>query len=180
MAAAPSIVTKAIKGEEAWTIDWREHFRKDLSLGDPTCSGQMRGFHIVFTLRMNRSGRLQFWEDDGSIIRRNERVVHEDRTSHELLGHEIEVRAGDRLQIAQWQQDGDWIWAGAIHPIDVLREINGLFRPYLDIAVDNLKTPNGPPLKMYFSGTTPIRTLLSLYSMLINGYRPSSVLIFGD
>ena len=104
--------------ELCWTIDWGELF-----------GGEMRGFHVVFQLRVTASGTLVFWADDGCVIRRNGQIVHCDRGAHMPARSSIEVRVGDRLEVAQWQATGAWLWgawlAASAHaltpePVDLL------------------------------------------------------------
>jgi hypothetical protein len=40
--------------------------------------------------------------------------------------------------------------------------------------------PDGPPLKMYVSGHEPARTVIGIYSLILNGFRPSDVTLFGE
>ena len=173
---------QTIHGELCWTMDWRELFSGGLKFWVPRCSGEMRGFHVVFCLRIRHSGTLIFWDDDGCLIRRRGQLVHADRSAHGAARSEIRVCAGDRLQVAQWQHDGEWMWGARVAPVraDKSQTAADAFRPYLNAVEHRLREPDGPPLKMYFSGASPLRTVLSLYSMIINGYRPSSVLVFGD
>lgn len=170
-----------LQGEPCWTIDWREWFRVGLKYWTPDAGGEMRGFHVVFRIRINVSGTLVFWDDDGSIIRRNGQVVHEDRSAHPAQRNEMIVQAGDRLEIAQWQFWGAWLWGGRIVPAAVDgRAVGSELDSFLPVIGERLARPNGPSLKMYCSGNSPIRTIVSLYSMIINGYSPEEVLLFGD
>lgn len=173
---------QTIHGEPCWTIDWRELFSGGLKFWEPRRGGEMRGFHVVFRVRMRGSGTLIFWDDDGCLIRRGGQLIHSDRNAHELARSEISVSASDRLEVAQWQHDGDWMWGARLTPgvDDEPQAAADSLRPYLNAVERRLRNPDGPPLKMYFSGASPLRTVLSLYSMIINGYSPSNVLIFGD
>jgi hypothetical protein len=141
----------------------------------------MKKFHVVFRLRVEASGTLVFWDDDGCIIRRDGEVVHEDRQVHALERHELAVRAGDLLEIAKWQYHGDWIWAGRIEPapssIDADIAFFDCFRGRIGRA---LAEPNGPALKVFINAATPVRTALALHSVILNGYRPERVLVVGD
>lgn len=65
-----------IHGELCWLIDWRDFFRGGLKLWDRGLCGEMRGFHVLFHLRMNRGGRFVFWDDDSCFIRRMEDYQH--------------------------------------------------------------------------------------------------------
>ena len=144
----------------------------------------MRGFHVLFHLRAKGSGKLVFWADDGCVISRNGEVVHTDRGAHPPTRGEIDVKSGDWLQVAQWQSDREWLWgaqplaeseqAHRIAPAD------DLLRFYLSPVRERLRHPDGPPLKMYLSGGQPIRTIVALYSMLLNGYVPSKVVLFDE
>jgi hypothetical protein len=43
-----------------------------------------------------------------------------------------------------------------------------------------MKQASGPSLKMFTDGANPVRTILSVYSMVLNGYAPCKVLLFGE
>ncbi len=161
-------------------VDWRKVFSEHLRFHHPRSSGEMRGFHVVFQLRARDSGTLIFWDDDGSIIRYNGKILHEDRECHPLARHEVVVQAGDCLEIAQWQCHGDWIWAACLDLAEDFSSTLAVFSEYLPCVQERLAKPNGPPLKMYFGCEAPFRSVLCLYSMVMNGYRPSSVHIFGE
>jgi hypothetical protein len=83
-------------------LDWTETFRADANAPGRPTPGAMRGFHVVFRARVQRAGLLVFFDSDGSIIRRNGTIVHEDRQSHPVRRHELAVRLGDHLEIAHW------------------------------------------------------------------------------
>jgi len=177
----PVPTCRNIQDELCWTINWRDVFAAGLKFWSPRPSGEMRGFHVVFRLRMRSTGTLVFWDDDGCLIRRRSRLIHEDRSSHALSRSEIQVYAGDRLEIAQWQYKEEWIWAGRLAAAggEPFQDGDSLLR-YLGAVTHRLRHADGPPLKMYFAGDSPIRTVLSLYSIVLNGYTPSDVFIFGD
>jgi hypothetical protein len=80
-------------GQICWMIDWREHFRCRQVAWDGPLYGDLPEFQVIFSLRMTQSGVLRFWADDGCIVRRSGRIVHEDRDAHSLMAHEIEVEA---------------------------------------------------------------------------------------
>lgn len=177
----PPLRVRTFSGQEAWVIDWRDHFRADLQYPAVGLGGEMRGFHVVFRLRIMKGGQLVFWDDDGCIIRLSGRVVHEDREIHPLKPHALEVAKGDVLEIAQWQFNGDWLWGASLEGADVsTQDGKHVLGAYLKRVVNCLGSPNGPPLKLFFGGKTPFRTVLSVYSMLLNGYRPSEVVVFGE
>jgi hypothetical protein len=181
MTSLPEAHWQRIENEGYWAIDWRSHFRSGLAMGNPGISGEMRGFHVVFRIRVNQTGRLIFWDDDGSVIRRNDSVVHEDRSAHLLARSEIDVIEGEVLDVAQWQVVGEWIWAARIEAngSEASREIGALL-PYLDSVQRRLANPDGPPLKLYTHGRAALRAAVALYSMVLNGFAPSKVLLFGE
>lgn len=181
MPVMPQPQWESINGEPCWTIDWCQIFAAGVKRYGSQCPGEMRGFHIVFHLVIKSSGTLVFWDDDGCLIRRNGEIIHADRTSHPLERSEINVCTGDRLEVAQWQYYGSWKWgARLIRTGEIeLTEENSLLA-YLDAVWQRLEDPNGPPLKMYFSGNAPICTVLSIYSMILNGYSPEKVFVFGE
>lgn len=180
MPSIPQVEVHEIGGQCCWMIDWCKVFSHHLRVHQPSLSGEMRGFHVVFQIRVRDSGTLVFWDDDGSIIRCNGKLLHEDRECHSLVQHEIAVRAGDCLEVAQWQYHGEWIWAACLDPAEHLSTTLDIFSEYLPSVQKRLAEPNGPPLKMYFGCGAPARTVLCLYSMILNGYRPSSIHIFGE
>ena len=171
-----------LNNELCWTMNWRELFRSGIRLWNPHMCGEMRGFHVVFHLKINGSGWLTFWDDDSCIIRRNGEIIHYDRSAHPLSRHEIEVSAGDHLEVAQWQQGWDWLWGAQLHqphqntpttPTDVQLA-------YLGRVQERLQHPNGPPLKFYTDGRTCHRAVAAIYSLVLNGYVPSAVYLFGE
>ena len=177
----PRLRLEVLEGHIGWTIDWRDLFRADVKLNDPFYSGQMRGFHVVFRLGMRRTGRLVVWDDDGSIVRRNGTVVHEDRSAHARQRHELDVCAGDVLEVAQWQVGWDWLWSAYLDDGDgAALTVDGLVAPIRDAVQHRLDAPTGPPLKMFTNAASPLRVLLAIYSMVLNGYAPSGVHLFGD
>ncbi|QBD76921.1 hypothetical protein EPA93_13265 [Ktedonosporobacter rubrisoli] len=182
MSMLPQTTWGVLRSDLCLLIDWGRFFDGQLRYWGPHSSGgQMRGFHIVFRLRINESGTLVFWHDNGCIIRQNKRIVYADTTSHPLSRHTLEVKNGDDLEVAQWQQMGNWHWGARIVSSDVPSETShDLLRSYLPLVVQRLSRPNGPPLKMYFDARMPFSTVLAIYSMILNGYQPSQVLIFGD
>jgi hypothetical protein len=165
-----------------WSIDWRDFFRAGVRCHNPFQGGEMRRFHVVFRLRIHESGTLQFWDDDGSIIRQNGEVVHEDRSAHPLSPHAIEVTAGSMIEVAQWQMGWDWLWCARIQTPGSGSPLKSheYLRTYLPIVCEQLSYPSGPPLKMYTSGKVAIRTIGSLYSMVLNGYTPAGIILFGE
>jgi hypothetical protein len=181
MPSAPEPRWRLVGGEVCWTIDWREWFKRGLGLEQSHVGGEMRGFHVVFRLRVRRGGTLVFWDDDGCVIRLRGEVVHSDPAAHGPARHELEVEHGDVLEVAQWQHVGWWLWGArdagtAGHTGAHASSLS----TYLDSVVRRLHRPDGPPLKLYTSGLTPARAVACVYSLILNGYAPSKVLLYGD
>jgi hypothetical protein len=86
-------------------LDWTDFFRSDLTRAGQPTPGEMRGFHVVFRLRVHRHGLLVLSETGGSIIRRNGEVVYEQRDARPFTRHELAVHFGDRLEVAHWLHD---------------------------------------------------------------------------
>jgi hypothetical protein len=169
MPTLPEPAWTTINGDRCWTIDWSAFF-----------GGEMRGFHVVFHVKVKCNGRLVFWADDGCVIRREGQIIYSDRAGHMPARGEIDVSAGDCLEIAHWQYWGAWLWGAWVDESrpsvsDVMAELS----PYMPTVQDRLKTPNGPVLKMHTHGAAPIRALVGLYSMVLNGYAPDGMQIFG-
>jgi hypothetical protein len=177
----PQPYWEMINGELCWMVDWREFFKNGLKIGDPTLSGEMRCFHIVFRLRVACEGTLVFWDDDGSIIRRRGEIIHTDRSAHMLQRYEIQVSADDVLEVAQWQLYGGWMWgAHSASPAPHPTPATELLGSYLPQVQRRLANPNGPPLKFYTHGRSALRATVSVYSLILHGYAPSQVLLFGE
>lgn len=170
--------------ELCWMINWREVFRSGLRLWDPNpqMCGEMRGFHIVFQLVVNGSGTFIFWEDNGSLIRRNGELIHCERGALPLSRHEIEVHVGDHLEVGQWLLGGDCRWGAHLRQPDlsISTRPTDMLRTFLERVQKRLAHPNGPPLKIFTHGHTAIRTIVSIYSMILNGYVPETVHLFGE
>jgi hypothetical protein len=181
MDITPRVKVRLVDGQVCWAIDWCDFFRTGVRTYDSFHPGEMRGFHVVFRIRAIGSGTLLFWDDDGSVIRRNGEIIHEDRSAHGLTAHEVEVSLGDLLEIAQWQLGWDWMWCGRIRSTqddDAAPETE--FLRMLPTVQERLRWPNGPVLKMYTSAAQPIRTAACIYSMILNGYTPSAVHLYGE
>jgi hypothetical protein len=172
----------SLQNELCWLIDWREFFEGGLKRWTVTRGGEMRNFHVVFRIRVKISGTLVIWDDDGSIIRRRGEILHSDRSMHPATRFEIEVTAGDELEIAQWQSNGAWLWGAhqaklefpdVAHPMPI-------FEQFLHRTKKRLLRPNGPALKLFCNGNSPNRTALAVHSLILNGFRPREVLLFGE
>jgi hypothetical protein len=172
--ALPILSFRRVAGEPCWLINWCALFGAGLRRHDGHVPGEMRGFHVVFHLKVHVSGILVFWSDDGCIIRRQGTVVHADRATHPPTRDSLTVQAGDLLEIAQWQNYGDWQWGAWLLP-----SAEALV-PYLEAVQTQLMNPSGPPLKVYFGDASPLRAIAAIYSMILNGYQPSRVFVFGD
>src|SRR5262249_1092320 len=140
---------RRVHGKPSWLIDWCAFFGAGLRRHGGPLAGEMRGFHVVFHLQVHASGVLTFWADDGCIIRRNVTIGHSDRSTHPLAGQTLPVRAGDLLEVAHWQNSGEWQW-GAWLDLSV-----ETLRSSLEFVQRKLASPNGPPLKLYFGEVAP-------------------------
>lgn|GEM_PF-1596989 len=182
MPCLPELRVEVIDDHVCWQIDWRESFKRGVKWWAHNMGGEMRGFHLVFHLRLRQSGRLIFWDDDGCIIRRRGEILHADPSAHALTRHEINVQAGDVLEVAQWQFGWGWLWAArlSLGEQDHQAQPTALLQPYLAHVLGRLSQPNGPPLKLYTNGQTPLRAIVSLYSLVLNGYTPTQVYLFGE
>jgi hypothetical protein len=163
-----------------WTIDWCAFFRAGVGLPNAAMTAEMRRFHVILRVRMMADGELCFYDDDGSIVRRNGVVVHEDRTAHGPRSSTLRVRAGEELEIAQWQYNGSWIWGARITSDERPAGALDVLRPYRDLVAKRLGDPQGPPLKMYTNGAHAARVVVAVYSLVLRGYVPSAIHLFGS
>jgi len=153
-----------------WSIDFGELFR-----GDARFLGTMREFGVVFRIRVNARGKLAFSSGGRCAIRNGERCVFEGVPDSE---GSIDARAGDILDIAVAHGPVEWSWGAKIDPAaNVGWELMNLYLPHVQAR---LREPAGPPLKIFTDARDPIRTVISIYSMILNGYSPSEVDIYGD
>lgn len=181
MPVLPSFARAELEGAAVAQIDWRAFFRRAIRNEVSGASGEMKRFHVVFRLRCERSGTLVFFDDDGCVIRRDGEIVHEDRRAHAPQRHQLEVRAGDELEIAQWQFYGEWSWAARLEErAPSLEDDVALFAPFRADVERALRHPNGPVLKTFFAANAPVRAALAMYSAILNGYRPAGLQIYGD
>jgi hypothetical protein len=141
--------------------------------------GEMRDSYIVFRVRVQQGGKFVFWDDDGSIIRRKGKVIHEDRSAHAFRATKLELDAGDELEIAQWQHVGQWLW-GAEARVPSTAHNGDALNPYVPLVQRRLGGANGPPLKVFTNGRHPLRVVTSIYSLVLRGYSPSAVFLFGE
>jgi len=182
MPSLPAWKLVLIDDVPCWSLDWRDHFRSGTKRWNPYEGGELRGFQVNFRLQVPHDGRLIFWDDDGSIIRRRGEIIHEDRSAHSLQRHELQVNAGDVLDIAQWQLGWDWMWSARLEADETRDQLSGLspFRAALSEVQRQLLHPTGPPLKMYTHGKSPLCVVAGIYSMILNGYTPSAIILFGE
>jgi hypothetical protein len=188
MPVKPEVSLELLEGGWYWTINWKEFFRANIaSVAD------VRGFHTVFHLRMKYTGVL-FSKDLflSYIVRRGEEVLYENGDPRSPHLAKIRVNAGDLLEFALFQEElqdrglrREWTW-GAFLLADNLKNFSSapdpsetLF-PYLQQVQRELRDPNGPPLKIFTSCRSPIRTVVAVYSLILNGYVPSEIYLFGD
>jgi hypothetical protein len=83
--------------------------------------------------------------------------------------------------VAQWQYHRDWTWGAEVVPAaDPVGDAVGLLGPFRDAARRRLARPDGPPLKVFCSGNAPVRTAVGVLSMVLNGFAPAEVLLFGE
>lgn len=176
----PQPTCQMMQDEPCWMIDWRAFFKLGLDVWQPELCGEMRNFHVVFHLRVRQGGTLVFWDDDGCVIRRNGSVVHHDPSAHMLTRHELAVGAGDVLEVAHWQCYGGWLWGATVVPQSAAATVDDTVARYLPRVCRRLATPDGPPLKYYSHGGSPHRAIIALYSLILNGYAPSQVLLYGE
>src|SRR5215208_1684590 len=94
MPTRPLPYWRMIHDEPYWTIDWREFFKTGLKPYYESWGGEMRGFYVVFHLRIKESGRLIYWADDECVIWRNGEMIHRDHAEGPTRS-EIEVAGGD-------------------------------------------------------------------------------------
>jgi hypothetical protein len=169
-------------GDSYFDLDWTDLFRSDLSLSGRPSPGEMRGFHVVFRLRVEKGGRLAFHHTDGCIIRRNGTIVHDVRERTQPTRHELAVNYGDHLEVAHAQVSGAWIWGARWEPgtASVDHMLLEVMEPYRRKVEEALTRPNGPALKIYTTGIEPFRCALGIYSLILNGYRPAGIHVFGD
>jgi hypothetical protein len=181
MPSLPSWRFDVLDGTNCGVLDWGDIFRSDVTRPGQPIRALMRGFYVVFRLRVQHSGRLVFFASDGCIVRRNGEIVHEDRERHAVQRHEIPVRIGDRLDVAQWQSRGRWMWGARWEPVPVtLDDLLADVEPYRHLVEEALTRPEGPCVKFFSSGLHPVRCALTVYSLVLNGYRPAGIQVFGD
>lgn len=152
------------------TLDWGELFR-----GGDRYLGNMRQFGVVFRIRVNATGKLMFKSESCCAIKRGNACLF---AGVPYSGVSVDAIAGDLLDIAVAHGDQSWVWGAKIEP--VASGGADLVSTYLPLVQARLRQPNGPPIKIFTDARHPIRTVIAIYSMILNGYSPSKVYIYGD
>ena len=152
-----------------WSIDFGELFR-----GGPRFLGTMRQFGVVLRIRVNAPGKLVFASHGRCALRRGERCVFEGLPDPEGC---IDARAGDILDIAVAHGPEEWTWGAKIESAQ--NTGSELLNIHLPRVQARLRGAAGPPLKIFTDARSPIRTVVSIYSMILNGYSPSKVYLYG-
>lgn len=153
-----------------WTTNWSGLFR-----GGDKFLGTMRQFGVAFRIRVNATGKLVFTCRGRCVVRRGDSTAFEGVPASYAC---IDVETGDLLDVAVADGPDDWSWGANIEPV-----ASGgaeLINTYLPHVEARLREPNGPPMKIFTDARDPIRTVISIYSMILNGYSPSKVYIFGS
>lgn len=169
-----------------WMLNYRSFLRGDLRTEEALKGGEMRGFSIVCTIKVHASGVLHFISEDGCIIRYRGECVYSQRTLQQRIQSRIEVIAGETLEIALQHTTGEWRWYGYLLSTDMSNFTTPpdpvkTLQIYLERVQNRLLEPAGPPLKLYTSARDPLRTVLAVYSFILNGGSvPSAVYIFGS
>jgi hypothetical protein len=151
-----------------WSIDWGELFR-----GSARFLGTMRQFGVVFRIRVNGAGKLLFTSRGRCVLKAGERSFQGVPDPDGC----IEARAGDILDIAVAHGPDEWSWGARIEP--AANAGQDLITIHLPRVQARLRQPTGPPLKIFTDARSPIRTVISIYSMILNGYSPSRVYLYG-
>ncbi|MGP0073675.1 MAG: hypothetical protein ACLPWF_17300 [Bryobacteraceae bacterium] len=134
----------------------------------------MRQFGVVFRIRVNTGGKLVFASPGRCVIRQAGTSVFEGASDPEAC---VDVKAGDILEVAVAHGTEEWSWKARIEPpANAGAELKSIYLPRVEAR---LREPTGPPLKIFTDARSPIRTVISIYSMILNGYSPSKVYIYG-
>jgi hypothetical protein len=168
-----------------WVINWSDLFRLDATM--TLLPGRfMCGYSIVFRVRMKYSGVFLIVDRENALVRQHGQLLPRPQGLAPALPWTIEVSAGEELEIAQWnREEKEWLWGGAYRTSEqknaaVAPSAMELLRPYLQRVQHRLCHPEGPPLKVFTNGRTPLRVIVGIYSFILNGYVPSAVYLFGD
>ncbi len=157
-------------GHDYWTLDWGELFR-----GGDRYLGTMPGFGVIFQVRIQTAGQFAFTSGGHCEIRRGPEELYRGLP---LPDAAVAVAPGDILQIAVAHGPDDWRFGGRIEPTG--KAGTDLANVYLPRVLERLLHPDGPPLKVFTDARNPMRTVISIYSMILNGYSPKHVYIYGS
>jgi hypothetical protein len=168
------------RGHGSWLYDFHRFFQNQMGVPYRATSPQMRLRQIVLRGRAARAGRLLIWADDMAVVRRNGLVTGEKRAPGNG-GLMIDVASGDEIEIACAQLAGEWwLSVGFERPVLSDQDRIDLLRPWSVLAGERLRQPDGPPLKLYTNARNPSLMASSLLTMVVNGYSPEEVLLYGD
>ncbi len=184
MSTVPRSCLEFIHDRWCWIINWSDFFRFDMAHG--FAARYMNGFQVLFRIKMKYTGVFLALDDGDTVMRQNGRVLRGSSDTPPPARFTIEVKAGDELEIAQWnREEKEWLWGGLYLSSEqqnaaVAPQPADLLMPYLERVQDRLRHPNGPPLKVFTNGRVPARVIVGVYSLILNGYVPSAIYLFGD
>jgi len=183
MTSHPGQCLEWVAGHWRWVLDWSGFLHSSLIQVD-RLQRDLRGFHAVWRLRMRYSGTLVV-PDGGSWIRCDGRVLHCQRRLDMPGECEVRVRAGEVLEVAQVHGEGRWRWWAGLQdegPDNATEDPAVIMlQPYLARASAQLNGALGPPLKVFSDGRAPLRLIVAIYSMILNGgCAPVEVYLFGE
>ncbi|MGI9254790.1 MAG: hypothetical protein ACR2J8_13685, partial [Thermomicrobiales bacterium] len=163
----------------AWTYDFRRFFGTMFVVPWHPPAPQMRFRQLILRGTATRSGTLVVWADDRVVVRRNGAFAGERRDGAGTIS--LDVRAGDDLEFACAQVAGEWWLAmGFERPALNDRDRIDLLQPYIQLARERMRTPDGPPLKVYTDFKSPSLAASSVLTTIVNGYAPDGLLFYGD
>jgi hypothetical protein len=166
-------------------FDWGEVFRARVDPPGIYRRALMRGFYVVVRLRVEATGAYHIRASAPLVIRINGIIAYQSGRESAATHVEVTVMSGDRMEIAQARPvDVSSEWSFGVRRVKLGGKYSSVnatsFSAYVRAVDDALQHPNGPTLKVYTNAVTPIRCALAIYSMILNGYRPSAVLVYGD
>lgn len=133
----------------------------------------MPHFGVVFRIRVNAGGCFSFTSPGRCIVKRAGSLVFEGTPDPESA---IDTHPGDILDIAVAHDCDHWTWGARIPQSTTGSE---LLTMHLPRVLERLRKPTGPPLKVFTDARYPLRTILAVYSMILNGYSPAKVYLYG-
>lgn len=181
MGDAPRPILGAVGTDICWKVDWNHFFNAQLqhSTKSNRKGGEMRHFYLVFTIKIKATGHLKIWTSGTCFIRRVDRMSQIESLKCRPNYSYFFAQKDEKLEIVQCQMEGDWFWAIAIQE-NISDNENKILSHLAKRARERLNTPNGPVLKLFTDGQNPIRVLISLFSLIINGYAPKAIYLFGE